>query len=174
MPTDREDIEDVDSVSVDDEEKENKSASTSKSKFLSIGKYFLIILVLGGQGYGAYGIVNGNYEKIYGFFDSFKSDNFGSYQMEELIVNPAETNGQRYLLVQISLELKDKNDTELIDKNKMEIRNDLIEFLSSRTVDQLIHFGKRELLRNEMIDIINDALGKRSVRNLYYTKYVMQ
>lgn len=174
MPTDREDIEDVDSVSVEDEEKDKKSASKSKSKFLSIGKYFLILLVLGAQGYGAYGIVNANYEKIYGFFDSFKSDHSGSYQMEELIVNPAETNGQRYLMVQISLELKDKDDTELIDKNKMKIRHDLIEFLSSRTVDQLIHFEQRELLRKEMVDIINDAVGKRSVRNLYYTKYVMQ
>ena len=154
--------------------KKKKSRRFRVSKFRPLGKYFLIILLLVGQAFLAYTVVSKNYEQTYSFLNSFGTDDVGMHTLEKLIVNPADTNGQRYLLVEITLELVNTDDVELIQKNKSKIRHDLIEFLSSRAVDQLGGLKEKEELRVELVKIVNNAIGVRSVRNLYYTKYVMQ
>ncbi|HKL18071.1 MAG TPA: flagellar basal body-associated FliL family protein [Halalkalibaculum sp.] len=154
--------------------KGKQKRSRKKSKFLTIGKYFLILALIGGQAYLSYAIVDNNYEQVYSFLNKPAADDIGIYQIEELIVNPAETNGKRYLLVEISLELRQKDHISLLENKKMEIKQNIIEALSDRTIDELIHSEGRELLRSELSGIINVAIGVRSVRNLYFTKYVMQ
>lgn len=151
--------------------------STGRFKALNfqrLGKYFLLLLVLAIQIFIAYTIVERNFESIYRYTNGLFPDETGKYQLEEIIINPADTNGQRYLLVELSLELVDKDSEALIEKNSSRIRNHLIEYLSSRTVDQLQGVKSKENLRFELVSIINHTVGKRSVRNLYYSKYVMQ
>lgn len=169
MAAEKENIQDVKEETAGDKKKKS-----GKSKFLPFGKYFLLILILAAQSMLAYTIVDKNYKKVYDYFKSMKSEETVAYDMDEMVVNPAGTNGQRYLLLQVSLELASGDDVARLDKNKLKIRHDMIEFLSSRTVNQLVHFNQRESLRRDLIEIINDAVGSRSVRNLYYTKYVMQ
>jgi flagellar FliL protein len=160
------------------EKKENKKKKKSKksagSKFLPFGKYFLILLVLASQVALAYQIVDKNYGDVYALIDDMTAPESGSYLMDELIVNPSGSNGQRILVVEISLELYDATDTGLIESHKQQIKHSMIEVLSSRTVQQLTQISERERLRVELSEVTNNAVEKRSVRNLYYTKYVMQ
>lgn len=153
---------------------QKKTGNNKGPKFLLLGKYFLIILVFAAQGFLAYTIVDKNYAQIYSLISSYTPDSFGIYQFDELIVNPSGTNGKRYLLVEISVKLQDEKHVELVARNKERIKHNMNEALSSRTVDELIDFEKRELLRRELAEIVNSAIEIRSVRNLYYNKYVMQ
>ena len=154
--------------------KGKKTKKKGGAKFLPFGKYFLILLVLASQAFLAYKIVDSNYGKVYEWVDTLTAPEAGNYELEELIVNPAETNGQRFLVVELSLELYDKAHSELIDEKQQEIKHNMLEVLSSRTVIQLTQLKEREKLREELVDVTNDAIGQRSVRNLYYTRYVMQ
>lgn len=157
------------------EEKESGSKEKGKRvKFLPIGKYFLILLVLVAQIFAAYKIVDKNYGKVYSYFESITAEETVTHKLEELIVNPAESNGQRFLVVEVSLELASESHIELIEKNSQKIKHNMIEALSARNVRQLNNFEEREILREELAEIINEAIGLRSVRNLYYTRYVMQ
>lgn len=153
---------------------EEEKKKLEKSNFRSYGKYFLILLLLVGQAFLAYSAVNRNYENIYDFLDSFSSNETGHYTLKEIVVNPANTNGQRFLLVKLSLELASKEDVKAIKEEESEIRNDIISHLSAKTVDELQGVKDKEKLRLELIKIINNAISSRSVRNLYYSKYVMQ
>ena len=155
-------------------EKKKKKKKAGGSKFLPFGKYFLILLVLASQGILAYQIVDRNYGKVYEVVDSLTAPKEGSYLLEELIVNPSGTNGQRFLVVEISLELYNQEHVELIEAEKEQIKHNMLEVLSSRTVAELSKLSVREQLRSELATVTNQAIGKRSVRNLYYTKYVMQ
>lgn len=162
-----------------DSEIDKGSGSKKKSKFKAlkfqqIGKYFLFVLLLIIQGLVAYTIVERNYESIYSYTNSVFPTESGKYELEQIIVNPSDTNGQRYLLVEISLELVDKEDEQLIEADISKIRNNLIEYLSSRSVAQLQGIEQKENLRFELVSIINSTIERRSVRNLYYSKYVMQ
>ncbi|MEX2600507.1 MAG: flagellar basal body-associated FliL family protein [Balneolaceae bacterium] len=145
------------------------------SKVQSVGKYFLIGIFVLAPMLLAYAIVDKNYEQIYTFTSSFLASEEPVYfQIEELIVNPAETRGQRYLVVECNLELQHTDHIALVEQNIQRIKHDMMELLSSRTVQQLGEFEERERLRGELAEVVNQAIGLRSVRNLYYTRYVMQ
>ncbi|PAU94616.1 hypothetical protein CK503_07425 [Aliifodinibius salipaludis] len=157
--------------------KKNSIEDKKKSKqsiFRRYGKYFLILFLVLGQVFVAYSIVTQNYDAIYDYTQSLVPVERGKAELNEIIVNPADTNGQRYLLVQLSLELDSIDDQPLIEEHRSKIRNNIIKYLSAKTVTELQGIKDKEDLRVELIQIINDAIDSRSVRNLYYSKYVMQ
>lgn len=152
-------------------------ANKKKSKqsiFRRFGKYFLILFLVLGQVFVAYSIISKNYDAIYSYTQSLIPEERGKAELKEIIVNPANTNGQRYLLVQLSLELDDMEAQTLIEENRSKIRNNIIKYLSAKTVSELQGIQGKEDLRVELIQLINQAIDSRSVRNLYYSKYVMQ
>ncbi len=159
-----------------DKKSDNNSRKSrfERLNFLAIGKYFLLLVIIAGMALAAYKIIDRNYEKIYLFIETIGEGETVTYQMDELIVNPAGTQGKRFLVVELSVELPNESYIERFDKNKQEIRHHMNESLSARTVDQLITFEEREILRRELAGIIDRSLGEHSVRNLYYTRYVMQ
>lgn len=154
--------------------KKKKMSGGGKSKFLSIGKYFLVLLFFVGQSYLAYAIVDKYYPDIYKTMNTKSPDDFGIYAMDELVVNPANTNGKRYLMVEISLELDNKANFVKLDNNKVRLKQEVMEALSKYTIPELVKVDDRDKIRNELIDVINSVIEVRSVRNLYFTKYVMQ
>ena len=159
----------------DSKKKSGKGKSFSlPSIFRGYGKYFLILVLVIGQAFVAYSVVNKNYEAIYGHVEDLIPEERGQFEFQEIIVNPAGTNGQRYLLVQLTVELVDKEVQSQIEQNRSKIRNNLIKHLSAKTVPEIQGIKGKENLRLELIKIINETIDSRSVRNLYYSKYVMQ
>ena len=159
------------------EKKKSSVKSKKKSKqsiFRRFGKYFLILVLVLGQVFAAYSLINQNYDAIYSYTKNLFPKERGQVQLEEIIVNPANTNGQRYLLVQLSLELSAKEDQTLIEEHRSKIRNNIIKYLSAKTVTELQGIKGKKDLRIELIKLINESIDSRSVRNLYYSKYVMQ
>jgi flagellar FliL protein len=156
------------------EEKKGKAKKKESSKGAAIGKIFLLVAILAVQGILAYKLVAANYEGIYKSMNAEEPDDIGYFDLEPLVVNPAKTNGKRYLMVEISLELKNKEHIPILEANSMKIQESMIEALSSKTVGQLVNAEIRMNLREELSGIINETIGEPSVRNLYFTKYVMQ
>ena len=152
--------------------KKKRKKSSKKKKV--IGKIFLILLFIAGQGMLAYAIVNKYYPDIYKKINTVAPEEYVTYDMEELVVNPAGTKGKRFLMVEISLEMTGEEHIEMLEGNRNKIQQEMNEALSSRTVDELTRLEAREELRQELIRIINLATGTRSVHNLYFTKYIMQ
>lgn len=155
-------------------EYEEKKPEKVGSKFLNYGKYFLFVVLFSLQALIAYAIVDKNYTSIYTLVNTESNTDFVVYKMEELIVNPAGSQGQRFLVVELSMELGNSEHIELIDHNSQKLKHNMNEALASRTVDQLLQFSEREKLRYELKNIVNREIGEDSVRNLYYTKYIMQ
>jgi flagellar FliL protein len=147
--------------------------SKQSNKILVIGKIFLLVLILAGQAYLAYVIVDKYYPSIYAKMNEEKPPVLEIYQMEQLVVNPANTNGRRYLMIEINLEMN-VEDIPKMEKVSPKIKQDILETLSARTVTQLTNSQERENLRNQLSEIINSSIGENSVRNLYFTKYVLQ
>jgi flagellar FliL protein len=151
-------------------EEQKKSSS---NKLIIIGKIFLLVLILAGQTYLAYVIVDKYYPSIYVKMNTEDPPEIGTYQMDQLVVNPANTNGRRYLMVEISLELNIEH-IPLIETSNPRVKQELIETFSRRTVSQLTTPRERDVLRKEVVEIINSSIGETSVQNLYFTKYVLQ
>ena len=158
------------------ETKEKKGADKGKkapNKLVAIGKIFLLVLILAGQAYLAYVIVDKYYPGIYAKMNEEEPPEMGTYLMEQLVVNPANTNGRRYLMVEISLEMNVEH-IPMMETSNPKVKQELIEAFSRRTVSELTTPTERDKLRQEVTDIINSSIGETSVQNLYFTKYVLQ
>lgn len=150
------------------------SGSGKSSKFLAFGKYFLLLAAVVFQIGAAYTLVDENYERIYVSVFGGLPDFSAEYAMDDIVVNPARSNGQRFLVIGMSLELHHHDHIPLLERNLTNIKENLMRIAASRTVNELVAFEEREVMRQEMINEINEITGVSSVRNLYFTRYIMQ
>jgi flagellar protein FliL len=110
--------------------------------------------------------------------------------IENLIVNPAGTNGTRYLSTSIGLEVEKEVPAEGEkaegegegkggDGGRMKqltpvIRDILIAILSSRTLEELGSIEGKEAVRKEILEKVQLALGEIKLSRVYFVDYVLQ
>jgi flagellar basal body-associated protein FliL len=104
-----------------------------------------------------------------------------TYAVEDVIANPAETGGQRYLSVAVNIYVQ-KEYAELVAELDPEFRSLIIERISRKRMDELIDYKDQQILREELKDDIN-ALTHRLFSKKYpdlivprvvFSKYIIQ
>ena len=96
------------------------------------------------------------------------------YSMEPIVVNLFDPTGKRYLQVSLALELRSKKLKEEIKHNEPKIKDAIIMVLSSKTPEEVLQPGAKELIKNELLYKINSILGKKVVLNVYITQYIVE
>ena len=97
------------------------------------------------------------------------------YLIDNIIVNPAGTNGTRYLSTSIGLDVeKSEKAAEHIKSLTPAIRDILIAILSSKTLDELSSSEGKEVMRKQILDRIKQALAPEIVTKIYFVDYVLQ
>ncbi len=92
----------------------------------------------------------------------------------KILVNVAGTMGTRYLMTSLTLvgtsaELKTK-----VDENKDQLLDLATSTLSSKTIADLEKPGSRNIIRNELMTVFNNALGSAVVQEIYITEMAIQ
>ena len=95
-------------------------------------------------------------------------------EMESLIINPAGTDGTRYLMIKIGLESKKAKALEEVREKAIVLRDAILRDLSARTVDELAAIEHRNQIKEDLREVINGILEKGEVTRLYFTQYVLQ
>ncbi len=101
-------------------------------------------------------------------------ENLTFFRMEPLIVNPADSNGERYLKATISFETYDPELFEELEKRLPQIKNQVNNVLSSKTIDQIQTNEDRERLRREIQNRVNGLLVRGHISNVYFEEFVYQ
>jgi flagellar FliL protein len=96
------------------------------------------------------------------------------YVVKDLIINPAGTNGQRYLLSTIAFNLSSEDAMKSLERKEMAVRDMLNSVLTSKTMDQLIDVTKRENLRQEIAAKATEMVEKGKLQSVYFSKYIVQ
>ena len=96
------------------------------------------------------------------------------YIVEDVIVNPAESGGSRYAVVNIAFEVKDDEAVAVLTTKDVKVRDLLIYSLGSRTIDQLDGPDDKELLRQEIQENVGKLLPKGHLKNVYFVNYILQ
>ena len=96
------------------------------------------------------------------------------YQFGDVIVNPAGTEGTRFLRVTIYLELASAEYQKLIEKFKPALQDVAIQILSSKTIPELEDLDSRNKLRGEIVSAMNRLLGREIILKLFFTEFVIQ
>ncbi|HPG37970.1 MAG TPA: flagellar basal body-associated FliL family protein [bacterium] len=97
-----------------------------------------------------------------------------TFSIEEIIVNPAETRGTRYLVMSLSVIAKGKNLETRLEAKRPAINDAINTLISRKTVLWLSDIDNRPFLREEIKILLETIIGDTKVLRLYFTKYIFQ
>lgn len=138
------------------------------------GSGFLMAAILIAEAIAAYTVVALNYPAIYKMVNGYSPGLGVMYELKDITINPAQSGGTRYLVTSVGLQMRSQSDIDDVLRKEVVVRDAIIAILSRRTVEQLTDIELRNELKQELGVAINQILEKPSVRNLFFTQYVMQ
>lgn len=96
------------------------------------------------------------------------------HSLDNLVLNPAGTNGTRFLMLSMSMEAMDEAAAAALTARDAEVRDATLRLLGSKTVEQLADVATRDALKTEIQDMLNGMLGRKAVRRVYFPQFVIQ
>ncbi|WP_103029107.1 flagellar basal body-associated FliL family protein [Salinibacter altiplanensis] len=94
--------------------------------------------------------------------------------LEGLVVNPAGSQGNRYLAVSVVFETETPEAKKELERKKVVVKDAVLRLLSERTVEELSDPEKRDGLKDALRDEANGILSKGTIDRLYFTEFVLQ
>ncbi len=92
--------------------------------------------------------------------------------MDTYVVNLSSA--KRYLKVDLQLEFDAPNKVDKGVKETPRLRDSIIRVLTSKTADDLLTVEGKDTLRQELVKVVNAALGENIVTDVYFTNFVIQ
>ena len=109
-----------------------------------------------------------------------KSDNkkveFGKfiYVVDDLIINPANTDGKRLLLSSLGFDVASQENHDELKAKDVLLKDAIISVMSSKNLTQLANMAYRDTLRMEITSKVQQLMPKVKVNTIYFSKYILQ
>jgi flagellar FliL protein len=94
--------------------------------------------------------------------------------LSKILVNVAGTMGTRYLMTSVTLVGSDPSLKEKIELNKDQLLDLATGTLSTKTIADLEKPDTRNVIRAELLEVFNNALGGPFVKEIYITELAVQ
>lgn len=94
--------------------------------------------------------------------------------LTNLVVNPAESRGARFLLVSVGFDFAPTMTPEEFDAREAEVRDRILGLLATKTVDVLIDPLNRDALRSEITATVDSIVGAGRVKRVLFPQFVIQ
>lgn len=95
-------------------------------------------------------------------------------ELDPFIANLNEPDGNRYLKVTLSVEMADVPALQEADKQVIKLRDTVLLFLSSLGVADTQGAEGKEEIRKALLARARRILGKKTVRGIFYSEFVLQ
>ena len=109
----------------------------------------------------------------YGGGGGYGDEEEGPLTIDNLVLNPAGSGAQRFLIATLVLETEPDAHAELSARDA-EVRDLLHIALASKTVDELADVSMRGVIREELRMSLNDLLGREGVHRIFFPTFVIQ
>jgi len=96
------------------------------------------------------------------------------FKIDNLIVNPAGSQGTRFLMVSVAVETPDAAFEALLRSREPQIRDVVIAMLERQTMESLSITGIRDTLKAQIADTITTLSGAKSKLRVYLPQFVIQ
>jgi flagellar FliL protein len=94
--------------------------------------------------------------------------------VKDLIVNPAGTNGTRFLLTTVGFEVTTPEGLKELETKDVMVRDALNTILTSKDLATLVNVEGREALRKEIEEKVGSLLRTGTLTNVYFSKFIIQ
>ncbi len=96
------------------------------------------------------------------------------FNLDDIIVNPAETNGKTLVLASLGFDLATPEAKKTMEEKVIIVKDAVITLLSSKTVPQLSNTAYRDSLKAEMISDLSRKMPGVKINNIYFSKFIIQ
>jgi flagellar FliL protein len=96
------------------------------------------------------------------------------YTLDNLVLNPAESGGTRFLLLSIAFETADAALLEDLKTHDAELRDAVLVTLGSKTVEQLADMRARDGFKTELSSAALKLFKKKGALRVYFPQFVIQ
>jgi flagellar FliL protein len=96
------------------------------------------------------------------------------FKVENLIVNPAGSEGTRFLMTTVAFETGSEEADEKLRAREIEIRDRVIAILEAKTLATLTQAHARDSLKEELARSIAPVVGPKARIRVYLPQYVIQ
>ena len=97
-----------------------------------------------------------------------------AHSIENLVLNPAGSNGTRFLMVSATFELKDGGTENQMKEHDAEVRDHILSILGKKTVDELTDIAQREQIKKDVLDSVGALFDKGAVKKVFFSQFVIQ
>lgn len=94
--------------------------------------------------------------------------------LDNIVMNPSGSNGQRFLLLSVAYELTDAAGIDKLKQRDAEVRDLVQRVVGMRTMDQLGDLQHRDLLKADVAKATEDIIGKKTVKKVFFPQFVIQ
>ncbi|MFA6596759.1 MAG: flagellar basal body-associated FliL family protein [Ignavibacteriaceae bacterium] len=105
--------------------------------------------------------------------DESQNANF-IYSIDDIVVNPAETDGKRLLLLSLGITVKSEEDKTQITSKEILVKDAIISTISSKNLYQLNSAGYKDSLKTELTSKIKKMFPKVHLYQVYFSKFILQ
>ena len=95
------------------------------------------------------------------------------YSVDDVIVNPAGTNGDQLLLTSIAFDVATQEGEKELKEKEIIVKDMIISVLSSKTIGQLNNTSYKDTLRTEISKKLQVNLPEVKVNKVYFSKYII-
>jgi flagellar FliL protein len=95
-------------------------------------------------------------------------------RLENLIVNPQGSEGTRFLMTTVAIELEDAKLAPKIQDREDEIRDRIIAVLQRHTIESLAAPGARETIKREIAEVLVPITGDEHAVTIFLPQFVIQ
>lgn len=88
-----------------------------------------------------------------------KEGESSSYKLDNVIVNPADSQGQRFLMCSLAIQADDPAALDVLREREVELRDRIVTTLTSMTLAELTAAGARDSIRTRLVHAILPVLG---------------
>ena len=96
------------------------------------------------------------------------------YGLEPFVVNVTGDGYNRFLKLRVELETSDTELKEELDARLPQVRDALIVLLSSKQLSDITDFEGKALLKEDMLERVNDLMDTGTIRSILFTEFVVQ
>lgn len=96
------------------------------------------------------------------------------YNIENLVVNPAGTQGTRFLIVSMTILADNSSTLSKLTARDAEIRDTLLQVLASKSIQDLSDLTQRERMKEEMRAAAEAVVKPGRIRRIFLPQFVLQ
>jgi flagellar FliL protein len=96
------------------------------------------------------------------------------YQIDNLVLNPAGTEGTRFLMATVAVQVPDEAAMALLKERDLELRDAVLRVLGTKSVEELADVSRRDSLKVELFGVLSKQLPAKTVREIYLPQFVIQ